>query len=282
MRFVAGVQAGGVVGDTGRRDGVRSSGQRLLAGQLLRSRVRARTAKNYGSTSEWRLAAPIDQIVSTPDGKGYWLVGSDGGIFGFGDAGFYGSMSSKTLNSNIVGMAPTADGKGYWLVGSDGGIFAFGDARYFGSLGGVSLVHPVVGIAGDIATGGYWEVTSNGAVSGYNAPSFGAIDGQPLAQPVVELVAAPDGRGYWIVCADGGISAFGSAGFHGSTAGVGLSAADRRHGRRSEHRRLLVGRLGRRGLLLRSALPRSGLTEPTQPGRAGPGRPTIRSASRPR
>ena len=27
-----------------------------------------------------------------PDGGGYWLAASDGGVFAFGDAGFYGSI----------------------------------------------------------------------------------------------------------------------------------------------------------------------------------------------
>ncbi len=31
-------------------------------------------------------------MAATPDGKGYWLVASDGGVFAFGDAGFEGSM----------------------------------------------------------------------------------------------------------------------------------------------------------------------------------------------
>ena len=30
-------------------------------------------------------------MAVTPDGGGYWLVASDGGIFTFGDAQFYGS-----------------------------------------------------------------------------------------------------------------------------------------------------------------------------------------------
>ena len=30
-------------------------------------------------------------MAATPDGKGYWFVASDGGIFAYGDAGFYGS-----------------------------------------------------------------------------------------------------------------------------------------------------------------------------------------------
>ena len=28
-------------------------------------------------------------IAGTPDGGGYWLVASDGGIFNYGDASFY-------------------------------------------------------------------------------------------------------------------------------------------------------------------------------------------------
>jgi hypothetical protein len=39
------------------------------------------------------------------DGKGYWLVASDGGVFAYGDAGFFGSHGGKPLNQPIVGMA---------------------------------------------------------------------------------------------------------------------------------------------------------------------------------
>ena len=52
-------------------------------------------------------------MAPTPDGKGYWLVASDGGIFSFGDAGFFGSTGGLHLNEPIVGMAPTPDGRGY-------------------------------------------------------------------------------------------------------------------------------------------------------------------------
>ena len=86
-------------------------------------------------------------MAATPDGKGYWLVASDGGIFAFGDAAFYGSTGGIALNQPIVGMAATPDGKGYWLVASDGGIFAFGDAAFYGSTGGIHLNKPIVGIS---------------------------------------------------------------------------------------------------------------------------------------
>jgi ribosomal protein L24E len=87
-------------------------------------------------------------MAATPDGRGYWLVASDGGIFAFGDAQFYGSTGSIHLNEPVVGMAATPDGRGYWLVASDGGIFAFGDAPYLGSKGGSALAGPIVGMTG--------------------------------------------------------------------------------------------------------------------------------------
>ncbi|MGO8862365.1 MAG: beta strand repeat-containing protein [Acidimicrobiales bacterium] len=82
------------------------------------------------------LNKPIVGMAATPDGKGYWLVASDGGIFNYGDAGFYGSTGSIQLNKPIVGMAATPDGKGYWLVASDGGVFAEPDAVFYGSTAG--------------------------------------------------------------------------------------------------------------------------------------------------
>ena len=33
-------------------------------------------------------------IAATPDGHGYWLAASDGGVFAFGDAPFDGSLVS--------------------------------------------------------------------------------------------------------------------------------------------------------------------------------------------
>ena len=87
------------------------------------------TPRFYGSMGGKPLNKPIVGMAATPDGNGYWVVASDGGIFTFGDATFYGSMGGQPLNKPIVGMAATPDGAGYWVVASDGGIFAFGDAQ---------------------------------------------------------------------------------------------------------------------------------------------------------
>jgi hypothetical protein len=51
------------------------------------------------------LNKPVVGMAATPDGGGYWLVASDGGIFSFGDATFYGSTGGLTLSKPVVGMA---------------------------------------------------------------------------------------------------------------------------------------------------------------------------------
>ena len=86
-------------------------------------------------------------MTATPSGHGYWLVASDGGIFGFGDAAFYGSAGNIRLNQPIVGMTATPSGHGYWFVASDGGIFGYGDASFYGSAGAMRLGAPVIGVS---------------------------------------------------------------------------------------------------------------------------------------
>jgi hypothetical protein len=152
-----------------------------------------------------------------PFGREYWLVGSRGGVFSFGGAGFHGSEGNVTLNKPVVGMAPTPDGLGYWLAASDGGIFTFGDAGFHGSLGNKVLNKPVVGIAATPDGAGYWLVASDGGVFTFGDAQFhGSLGNKVLNKPVVGMAATPDGAGYWLVASDGGIFAFGDAGFYGS------------------------------------------------------------------
>ena len=153
------------------------------------------------------LAKPIVSMASTPDGGGFWLVASDGGIFTFGDAKFFGSTGALHLNRPIVGMATTTDGGGYWLVASDGGIFAFGDAHFHGSTGSLRLNQPVVGMATDAATGGYWLVASDGGVFAFDAPFLGSMGAVRLNKPVVGMACdfkwnrlLDGGRRRWNLC----------------------------------------------------------------------------------
>jgi hypothetical protein len=72
-------------------------------------------------------------MAATPDGAGYWLVASDGGIFAYGDAPFYGSTGAIVLAQPITSMAAVPDGSGYWFSAADGGLFNYGKAPFDGS-----------------------------------------------------------------------------------------------------------------------------------------------------
>ncbi len=131
-------------------------------------------ARFYGSTGAVHLDRPIIGMAPTPDGAGYWLFASDGGIFTFGDARFYGSTGGTTLNQPIVAMAPTPDDGGYWLVAADGGVFTFGDAGFYGSTGSAPSPEPIERIVPTHSGLGYWIISQNGT-----ADAFGDATGAP-------------------------------------------------------------------------------------------------------
>jgi hypothetical protein len=144
-----------------------------------------------GQTATSTVSYTVVPAPPSPPPHGYWLVGSDGGIFSFGSAAFYGSTGALRLSRPVVGITPTADEAGYWLVGSDGGVFAFGDAGFYGSIPGLGI-----------------------------APT-GTSKGQHLNAPIVGVVPSVDDRGYFMVGSDGGVFAFGDSHFEGSCPGIG-------------------------------------------------------------
>jgi hypothetical protein len=154
------------------------------------------------------LNRPIVGMSPTSTGEGYWLVASDGGIFGFGDARFLGSTGAITLNRPIVAMAATPTGNGYWLAASDGGLFSFGDARFLGSMGGSHLNRPIVGMV-PTATGlGYWMVASDGGIFSFGDAAFkGSTASASSTTPIVGMI--PNGTiGYRLVDEEGTVSSF--------------------------------------------------------------------------
>lgn len=182
--------------------------------------VTADGAGFYGGMDGHRLNGEIVGIAATTTGRGYWLVGSDGGIFSFGDAAFYGSMGGQPLNRPIIGMAATPTGAGYWLYAADGGIFSFGDAPFLGSTGGFRLNQPIVGMTPSKYDKGYWLVAEDGGIFSFGeVPFYGSMGGQSLNGRIVGALRSDSGNGYWLVGADGGIFSFGDATFHGSFGG---------------------------------------------------------------
>jgi N-acetylmuramoyl-L-alanine amidase-like protein len=70
---------------------------------------------------------PTVAIAASPDGRGYWLLGRDGGVFSFG-VPFHGSVGDRQPYAKAVDLRPTDSGAGYYVAGTDGAVFAFGDA----------------------------------------------------------------------------------------------------------------------------------------------------------
>src|SRR5436190_160859 len=165
-----------------------------------------------------------DPSPSTKSGKGYWVLGNDGGVFAFGGAAFHGSTGNMKLNKPVVGMAATPSGEGYWLVATDGGIFAFGDAQFFGSTGGLKLNQPIVGMATNGGKG-YWLAAADGGMFAFGeAPYYGSLPGIGLCKtPHAErIVPSATGKGYWIVGDDGSTWSYGDAKPMGAVKDLGL------------------------------------------------------------
>ena len=159
----------------------------------------------------------VQTVISDTLGSGYWLVGTDGGVFAFGSALFSGSAGGIHLVAPVVALAPTPTGRGYWLVASDGGVFAYGDAQFFGSMGGSKLNGKIVGIAATPTGFGYYLVGNDGGVFAFGDARFsGSMSGQHLNGSIVEIQSTRSGNGYYMVGSDGGVFAFGDARFFGS------------------------------------------------------------------
>lgn len=201
-------------------------------------------------------------IEADLEGDGYWLEGTDGGIFTYGNTAFYGSLGAQIgLSTPAVGLARTASGNGYWLAISTGNVFAFGDAdgtiwnsftpsgsivaiERAGPLNGYWLVSdngtvyafgavtnyggvpgPAIVAMASRPTGlGYWLVAANGAVYSYgDATYYGGANGIPLNQPITAITSTPSGNGYYLAGKDGGVFAFGDAVYAGGTTGLTLN-----------------------------------------------------------
>ena len=202
-----------------------ASAQHPLTAASKNRRARAGVKVTEVSTKAVPTPPPAPAPVPAPasDPAGYWIVGSDGGVYAYGSAPFKGSTGAMKLNRPVVGLAPTPSGEGYWLVASDGGIFSFGDASFRGSTGAITLNKPIVGMTSTPSGKGYWLVASDGGIFAFGDAAFkGSTGAMTLNRPIVGMSATKSGQGYWLVASDGGIFAFGDAVFSGSTGNLKL------------------------------------------------------------
>ncbi len=172
-------------------------------------------AGNFGGAQDLTLKGPAVDMAVTPDGRGYWIVTSNGSVYPYGDAYFYGSPGSgppPAAGHNIVSIVPTADGQGYWLCDASGVVRAYGDARQLPSLPASYAGPPIVAFAVLPGEAGALAVDAAGDVYPLGrATSYGSLTGQTLAYPIVAMALTPDGRGYWLTDSEGDVYSFGDA-----------------------------------------------------------------------
>ena len=85
-------------------------------------------------------------MATSADGRGYWLLATDGKVCGYGDARTYAPKPGPRATVVAVAIEETPDGKGYWELRSTGRVIAFGDAQLFKHTSG-----PAVGPAASFA-----------------------------------------------------------------------------------------------------------------------------------
>ena len=133
-------------------------------------------------------APPVPAVAastSTPSPEGYWLVASDGGVFGYGDAGFYGSKGAGRHKKQVVSILATRTGEGYWLVASDGTVASYGDAGFRNTH---TYSHPIIGMALTPTGQGVWLAANDGTVATQgDAPTYASPPPGTAHPPMVGI-----------------------------------------------------------------------------------------------
>jgi hypothetical protein len=163
--------------------------------------------------------------------SGYWLLGTDGAVYSFGDAAPHGDASAALAAAGgalrAVDIETAPSGRGYWVLDSRGRVHPFGDASHLGDvvLSKLAAGEEPASLSATPTGAGYWVFTTRGRVLTFGDAAFlGEVSATPLNGLVLDSVATPSGKGYFMVAADGGIFTFGDARFAGSMGGQRLNA----------------------------------------------------------
>jgi hypothetical protein len=159
-----------------------------------------------GKTSTTLPAKEIIGGASLPDDQGYWLIGSDGGVFTLGPgAEFYGSSGGGGTDNPWTEIDITTTGQGYWTARQGGEVYAFGDAVHYGDASGLSLTAPISGIERSGDGLGYWLLGYDGAIYAYGSATY---NGRGTGSSGLIVFADFTRRGstnnqYWMLRTDG-------------------------------------------------------------------------------
>lgn len=174
--------------------------------------------------------------------RGYWVIDTDGNVYGFGDAADYDSTAfgpvplvarSGHSDNQAIAMCSHPDGKGYWVLDRMGHVFHYGSADFFGEYEVAWPGSDVWGEDGlaawDIAptyTGnGYWVCYGDGSVRGFGdaTPDYFTVpvtdvatfmntfvDDKWLIQHQLNGICGhPTKMGGWVTSGSGEVWAFG-------------------------------------------------------------------------
>ncbi|HVW32854.1 MAG TPA: phytase [Acidimicrobiia bacterium] len=164
--------------------------------------------------------------VQVPSRSGYWMVGSDGKVYSFGDARDYGDVALPA-GASAVDLEPTPSGNGYWIVDDFGHVYNRGDAPSLGDVDRslLSAGEVVTSLSSTKSGHGYWVFTTLGRVIPFGDATFlGDMTKTKLNGPVLDSIPSASGDGYYMVASDGGIFTFGDAVYQGSMGDKKLNA----------------------------------------------------------
>jgi hypothetical protein len=198
------------------------SGADLLVGEPSASRVVA--LRGVADTASGAARGCYTPPPPPPPPVGYWMVGSAGNVYAFGDSPHVGDASPVSVP--VVDLEPGPFANGYWIVNELGFVTAHGLA-HFGSLRRSDLLagERITSMSRDKDGNGYWLFSTLGRVFAFGqAKHFGDMAGKALNGVVLDSIPTPSGLGYYMVASDGGIFAFGDAGYAGSMGGKPLNA----------------------------------------------------------
>lgn len=146
------------------------------------------------SVQAFSFADNATQIIPSFDGKGFHLIGRKGLV--------YNSPQAPTISSSlldkylIVGGAATASGKGIWLVATSGKIFGLGDATS-ATLPKGNYVRVVPRATGE----GFWAITREGKIQAFgDAPQLTAV-----LPSFKDIAQASNGKGFYALLNDGSV-----------------------------------------------------------------------------
>ena len=157
----------------------------------------------------------VAKAVSPSPVSGYWAIGSDGKVYGFGDAVKTGEPSTPSLNTVDIESSP--HGTGYWTLDDKGVVNPYGPIGY-GNVSDLKAGERAVSMSSTPSGAGYWVFTNKGRAIGFGDAdkNIGDVSKIPLNADVLDSAAMPSGKGYYLVAADGGVFALGDARFEGS------------------------------------------------------------------